>query len=266
MDIQQSLGNGCHIYGFQKPGQSLFDFEIITLRLSVIEWKKHNQKMFLVCNQYFLDYAKETGLIELYDEYKLVEVPESVNQEVFWAAIKIYAYDQYPCGTTFIDIDASLNDAVINYIKPTTRILTAHFDDAKGELENLVYPEGYTRQPWMRERNTFEGLNMCLVCFLDEEIRYEYLQEAKFFMEGNPAQPSDNYSNYGMMVFAEQSLIMDICKHRSAHPDFVMPEFPMDNPPMRHTWRAKCMLKQIQSLRNNYISKVEKLINLQNNT
>ena len=253
---------GCHIYGFKDKSRVLADYELVTLFLSVLEWNRYNGPMNLVCNAFFKEYADEIGLSALYNEIKIIEVPDSVNQEVFWAAIKIYAYDQYPCGTTFIDIDATLREPVTNFITPETKVLAAHFDDASGELDNLVFPDGFVHPDWLRRTYTFQGLNMCLVCFLDEKIRDEYLSVSKAFMENNPANPSENYSNYGMMIFAEQCIIHDLCPDAT----YVMPVFPISNGPMSHLWQKKHIFRQIESEKNEYMERIKTYICSQYNT
>jgi len=260
------LNLGCHIYGFKEKDRVLADYELVTLFLSVLEWNRYNGPINLVCNAYFKDYADSIGLSDLYNEIKVIEVPASVNQEVFWAAIKIYAYDQYPIGTTFIDIDATIRTSVSEYIKPETKILVAHFDDAKGELDNLVFPKDFSHPEWLRKTYTFEGLNMCLVCFLDEQLRGAYLKTAREFMENNQALPSENYSNYGMMIFAEQCVIHDLCKHFKTEPTYVMPVFPVSNGPMSHLWQAKHVFKQIESEKNHYMERIKSYICFQYNT
>lgn len=253
----------CHVYSFRDRTGQLKDYEIAMLRLSVMEWRRVNQGLMVLCsNFYFMDYARRTGFFDIYDDWVQIEVPGSVNQKIFWAAAKIYAYQKMPVGTVFIDIDAALHVDIDEFKQPGTVLICAHEDKAPGELHWLPASDTFVCPKWMRDQRPykFSGYNMAIVCFLSEIVRDKYTDAAIGFMEGNPALPTENYSDWGLMVYAEQRIIWLLLESITGRATYVVPDFKAKPAPMTHLWQGKKFLDQSASARDELFRNMDSFI------
>ena len=84
------------------------DFELFTLIISALEWRKHNGSIKLVTDCVGAEYICSCGLSEVWNriDISLDEMNSlGINENVFWAGAKIYALSrqEYPC--VMIDLD-----------------------------------------------------------------------------------------------------------------------------------------------------------------
>lgn len=213
------------------------DWELAMLVLSALEWRKHNGPIHIAANRPFLDYLSKEGLLFLYDQQIEIEVPSCVNQKVFWAAIKLYAYKAMPIGTWFVDTDCSVGYALPSF---NAKVVAAHFDEATGYLEGVT---------------SLHGLNACILCFNDIELKDRYTSRAISYME--TWQDGVNYSDYGFMVYAEQTMLL-----QEAGSDYalLMPDFPDKVERITHVWANKRLYQSSESARNDFLRRIESYI------
>jgi hypothetical protein len=101
---------GLHSLTFNRP---MADYEVATMALSALAYRVLvGGKMILATDQAGYEYVTKTGLDALYDEIRVVTVPDWVDTQIFWAAGKIFALSQLVddrCPVVSIDLDAVLN-------------------------------------------------------------------------------------------------------------------------------------------------------------
>lgn len=80
----------------------LRDFELMTMLLSALSWRKHNGKIDLVTDAAGKEYIEQLGIGFVWDEIKLgldILPAVGIDENVFWTAGKLVALGMYqaPC-------------------------------------------------------------------------------------------------------------------------------------------------------------------------
>lgn len=104
--------NGYHSY-WSKPRLaqghrlSVSDYELLTMGLSVAQFRKLGYKMTLVTDSIGAQFYEQLGVTCLYDEVLTdLDKVAGVDPNIFWAAGKLYAYELMPTPSISIDLDA----------------------------------------------------------------------------------------------------------------------------------------------------------------
>ena len=88
--------------------QNLQDFELMTMILSALSWRKHNGKIDLVTDVAGKGYIEKLGIGFVWDEIKLgLDILQAVgiDENTFWAAGKLVALGMYQSPCAVIDLD-----------------------------------------------------------------------------------------------------------------------------------------------------------------
>jgi hypothetical protein len=224
---------GIHTYSFAPFTRfELGEREKLVMAASAIQWQKHNGPIALVCDEPFFDFVTREGLDELYvDIQPLPEIPSTINQNSFWAAAKIYSYLLAPVGSFHIDTDVVLNGPI-----PDAECVLhiAHKDVLESpaglfhyQATNLSSPPDYQAPHWLRgPHNDWHGypkspvsgtgyamfgFNTSVFCLNNAALLKEYCDASIAFMNNNPC--TENLRGWGLMVWAEQVMLMDFAKH-----------------------------------------------------
>ncbi len=71
---------------------SMQDYELLTMILSALMWRKMNGPITLYGDARAIDYVEGQGLSHIWNGgIKEIQVPDSISPGVFWAAGKLYA-------------------------------------------------------------------------------------------------------------------------------------------------------------------------------
>ena len=80
------------------------DFDILTMILSALYWKKNNGNIDLIADEENISYVKSKCLETLWDN--IYEIPNyDINREMFWAGGKIFALREQKTPIAMIDTD-----------------------------------------------------------------------------------------------------------------------------------------------------------------
>ena len=188
---------------------SLDDFEIFTLILSALEWKKFNGEIFLCTDSRGKEFFQDVGILEIWDgvSTSLDEMDAmAIDENIFWAGAKIFALEQqnFPC--VMIDLDFIVWQK-LDFDKFKTDIAVIH-----RESTNLpCYPD----KNYFHFKNNFalpenlnwslEPCNTAFAYFGDRNFVQEYCKFAFDFMKS--AAPQENQGGWDLlpyMVFVEQ--------------------------------------------------------------
>ena len=99
------------------------DFDILTMILSALYWKKNNGSIDLMADKENIAYVKSISLEILWDN--ILELPPyDINREMFWAGGKIFALREQKTPIAMIDTDMIVWNDISS--KLTEKIVAIH--------------------------------------------------------------------------------------------------------------------------------------------
>lgn len=191
--------------------KSIKNFELLTMILSALNWKKYNGEIKLVADELGIKYIEKHNLNSIWDDIELLEMPSEFNHKPFWAAGKLYALKQQKVPCVLIDNDFIVWKNIEEYLK--NDIVVAHTEDIS---KNYCYPE----KEYFKMKKEYFKMNKkykfnssyswkvkpCNTAFLyikDLIFKDFYISESLNFMRNCIEAENDVCS----MVFAEQRLL-----------------------------------------------------------
>ena len=181
------------------------DYEVLTMILSALMWRKHNGGIRLCADAEAIAFVEKMGLYHIWNlGIEEITVPEAVPEKVFWAAGKLYSLKKMQMPAVMVDLDLIIWKDIRNIIKDTD-ICAIHregiFPDVYPGKEFFHMKQEYRFDPdW-----SFEVLpvNTCMLYIADEAFKNYYVDSSITFME-NCLETEENLCH---MVFAEQRLL-----------------------------------------------------------
>ena len=231
-------------FALKNPGAAyrIDDFDLLSTVLSALMWRERNGPVKLYADKRARDYYDSLGLLDLWDagvDTEVVEnIPDTVNQQIFWAAAKIFALRNEPTPVAMIDTDLIVWRSLAEELdgKP---FAVLHREEL---LEFCYLPAD-----WLKKREGYrfdpewdwavKPCNMALAYFSDPGFKQYYTGCAIDFMTDNSEYPMDMVSQ---MVFAEQRLAA-MCAVQMNIPihHFLDDPFQRDNRSFSHIWGGK---------------------------
>lgn len=204
-----------HTFRVRRSGQdfALADFELFTIAISTLEWRKHNGFIKLVTDNIGVKYFHECGLSEAWNsiDVTLDEIKSfDIDEDVFWAGAKILALSQQDSPCVMIDLDFILWQNV-DFTAFDKSLAVIHRED----IYQPVYPpedffrfhHGWQLPDWLDW--SAHPCNGALVYFGSQRFIREYTTFALEFMQ--KANAGDDRLSY--MVFAEQRWMAMCAEH-----------------------------------------------------
>lgn len=196
----------------EKKNKEFFmqDFELLTMILSVLEWRKHNGPVKLVADDIALDFIRQKKLLGIFDDgYERLIVDEDIDAEVFWAAGKLFALKQMQEECAMVDLDLIVWKNLEEAMKASD-IFVIHREDITEDIypgkdyftmaDNYRYPEGFSWEA--------KPCNTALLYIKDIEFKNLYVDEAIKFMKACKVEKD----NLKPMVFAEQRMLAGLAE------------------------------------------------------
>lgn len=190
------------------------DFEILTMILSALKWRQNNGSIKMVTDKIGAAYYKSLGIESIWDlgiETVLDDIKkDDFNNQVYWAAGKIYSLQKQTSPIAMIDTDFIVWEDISMYLSDS-KLSTIH----KEELNKYVYPEkDYFNMAGSYEFDIFWDWTVlpCNTGFAyinDNDFKEYYTKTSIDFMKNSI--PDDN--KITNMVFAEQRLF-SICAEK----------------------------------------------------
>ena len=192
-----------------KTNFNLADFEIFTIILSALEWRRFNGEIFLCADSRGKKFFQDIGILEIWDgvETSLDEMDSiGIDENIFWAGAKFFALKDknFPC--VIIDLDFIVWKK-LDFEKFQDNIAVIH-----RESTNLpCYPDKdyfYFKNNFALPENlnwSLEPCNTAFAYFGDKNFVQEYCKFAFEFMKS--AAPEKNQFGWDLlpyMVFVEQ--------------------------------------------------------------
>lgn len=205
--------------------QNLQDFELMTMILSALSWRKHNGKIDLVTDAAGKEYIDDMGISFVWDEIKLgldILSAVDINENVFWAAGKLVALGMYQSPCAMLDLDfivwKQLNFSELDH---DYDVVTIHDEKVNNDVyphkEFFAFKDGSFWQAFVQELDwQAPALNTAFAYFPCEQLRYDYCQKALSFMvhvnQSNLLNKLGLWGGLPYMVFAEQRLLAMLAK------------------------------------------------------
>ena len=184
---------------------TLADFEIFTLILSALEWRKHNGEIFLCTDTTGKNFLAELDLWNGVDT-SLDEMDSlGIDEKVFWAGAKLFALSKQPLPCVMIDLDFIVWQTLdfvalenkIGVIHRESRDLLCYPDENYFCFKNFSLP---AELDW-----SLEPCNAALVYFGEKNFVRRYVEFAFEFMKAaKPPTQQRGWDLLPYMVFVEQ--------------------------------------------------------------
>lgn len=239
-------------------------FEVVCMALSALMWRKLNGPIKFYADTPTYNWFKGNDLLDLWDggvdNTTLDQIPESVNQTIFWAGSKLYALRAEPAPVAMVDTDIIIWKALGQKMRgPLTVLHREDLIDCYLPKEYLKIRPGYKFDPEWSWR--VRPCNTAFAFFRDQEFKDSYTRSAIDFMTGNDEYPMEMVSQ---MVFAEQRLLaMEANKYGLKINTLVDDPYQSDNDIFTHLWGAKNIARrdpdQCDSLVRAMMNKIKEL-------
>ena len=181
------------------------DFEIFTMILSALEWRKNNGEIKLVTDKKGRDFVQKYGIENIWNEMELSldemdNLP--INENVFWAGAKILALSKQKSPCVMIDLDFIVWKQ-LDFSQYENELAVIH----RESVNNGVYPQqDYFKVNKFNFNEKWDwsllACNTAFAFFGNEELRQYYCKKALDFMLD--VDIKEDFLCY--MVFAEQRL------------------------------------------------------------
>ena len=233
------------------------DFDILTMILSTLYWRKNNGNIKLVADKQVISYVINKKLEFIWNEIQEIE-DYDINRNMFWAGGKIFALKEQESPIVMLDTDM----IVWNDISPKLKkkVVAIHdepiiLDIYKGKdyfkmKNNYVFNDSFD---W-----TVYPSNTALLYIEDEEFKDFYCKESIRFMRSS----QDDSDTLSYMVFAEQRLLSMCAKLKKINIGYMI-QYPKDlgsQDDFTHLWGYKKALEYDESERKSFCRRCVKRI------
>ena len=217
------------------------DFDILTMILSALYWKKNNGNIDLIADEENISYVKSKSLETLWDN--IYEIPNyDINREMFWAGGKIFALREQKTPIAMIDTDMIVWSDIST--KLNEKIVAIH-------NEPLI-PEIYKVKEYFKMKKDYKfdhrldwnvyPSNTAFLYISDKEFKNFYCNESIRFMQSS----QDDSDTLSYMVFAEQRLLSMCAKISDINIGYMInyPENLGNQDDFTHLWGYKKVLAE----------------------
>lgn len=233
------------------------DFDILTMILSALYWRKNNGNIKLVADKQVISYLINKKLEFIWNEIQEIE-DYDINRNMFWAGGKIFALKEQESPIVMLDTDM----IVWNDISPKLKekVVAIHdepiiLDIYKGKdyfkmKNNYVFNDSFD---W-----TVHPSNTALLYIEEEEFKDFYCKESIKFMRSS----QDDSDTLSYMVFAEQRLLSMCAKLKNINIGYMI-QYPKDlgsQDDFTHLWGYKKALEYDESERKSFCRRCVKRI------
>jgi len=255
-------------------------FEVLTMILSCLYWKKFQGPIKLYCDRPFINYIAKLGIQSIWDEIDILtldqELSEDVNKDTFWAYCKMYVHTLQKEPFVSLDIDLFQN---MPYDYTTHDVMFSHVETSdvqNGELppHGVFYYPNYHEWDMFKDRfdkfpdiNIDEtAFNVSVLAVNNLDLIKDWMEVSESFMKNNIFDPQEitthgrekilhTIHSSSLMTFAEQRLLAAVTKSKGYSWKSLIDltysgalqtweEGNMNNPGITHLWGWKKQYKQ----------------------
>ena len=196
-------------------GIFLHDFELFTMLLSALEWRRNNGAIKLVTDRIGAAYIHEHGISDAWDEIEVIldEMDDlGIDEGGFWAGAKIFALSRQTAPCMMMDLDFILWQPM-DFAHYGSDLAVIH----REEIQPSIYPskkffkfrDGWRLPDWLDW--TVRPCNGAFVYFGSQRFIQTYTSFALTFMQRADAV----VDRLCYMLFAEQRWMAMCAAHLS---------------------------------------------------
>lgn len=260
-------------------------FEVITMAMSCLYWKKLYGPVKLYCDKPFLEYIKKLDLIWLWDEIDSTTIDSvlvpNVNYDIFWAYPKMVINSLQTEPFASLDLDLFLSEK-LNFNDEDIYYSHIELGDAHNEGNEKItcvsYPDFHK---WDRFKSVLTKLNelnipdwvinVSIVVFNNTEICKKLLQYTEEFIVGNYYKPKGQIHPATPMTFVEQRMLAAIVENFNyTHKSIIGNKYdPVEskfinsenfkNPGITHLWglKHKFRVDMFEEMKRDFTKEIE---------
>lgn len=194
-----------------KKKKHIDDFEIFTMILSALQWKKLNGSICLMTDKCGLEFVNKYKLNSVWDniDTSLDELDRlNIDEHIFWAGAKLFALSKQKTPCVMMDLDFIVWKK-LNFNVFAKQLAVIHRED----VNNDVYPtkEYFAKNTSLLNHQwnwQIKACNTAFAYFGDEQLKQNYCRYAFNFMRNANTQAKPNIcKELVYMVFAEQRML-----------------------------------------------------------
>lgn len=192
---------------------TLAEFELFTMAISALEWRKHNGCIQLTTDGVGAEYLYKQGMTDVWDNTEVIldEIRSlGIDENVFWAGAKIFALSQQKSPCVMMDLDFVLWKS-IDFDRFGKSLAVIHREDIYEPIyppkDFFCFQNGWQLPNWLDW--SVRPCNGALVYFGSHRFIQEYTTFALEFMQKSATK--DDRLSY--MVFAEQRWMAMCAEH-----------------------------------------------------
>lgn len=249
MDAIHSLWSKPNI---SKNAPIMQDFEILTAILSALKWKQKNGSISMITDSYGADFLYSLGISDIWDniDTQLDLIPQSIDENAFWAGGKIFALSCCNSPIVSLDTDFIVWDT-LNFPENSAAIHKENLNEVYPNLPDFL-EFGYDLD--------FEVLpcNTAFIYINNNDFLKLYTRKAIEFMNKFPV------NSLSYMLFAEQRLFSMCAKKLNLKiSEFMMLDklLSSENKSFTHLWGDKNRFKHNKKEKNIFIQKLFNRLN-----
>ena len=258
MDGFYSIWTGPFFQKEKNRGKQFFmqDYELLTIILSVYAYKASNGETMIYLDKPAIDYLDSIKMLPIFDKGVFpLNVDETINPKIFWAAGKLEALKSLKDKAVMIDLDLIIWKNLEDFFKDAV-IYGIHREEIRNEIYSDPYlfkcKDGFK----LRDDLSLSALplNTAMLYIDDLAFTHMYASESLNFMKGC----DEKYDNLKPMVFAEQRYISMLAE-KNNKPIKTMFPFAGDigyQEYFTHIWGHKNILKYNFEERKKYNNRI----------
>jgi hypothetical protein len=186
------------------------DYQLITLILSALYWKKNYGEIVLYTDKRMVDFLKRTGIydLHLWDEIntEIIEnVPDIINPNIYWAGAKLFVAKELEPPFVLLDVDA--------YFKKHYEF-DYNMDLMYFHLEDMTYPHYPQPKLFIDQYPKIDmnipqfATNVAVLFINNKKLLEEYTYHAIEFMMNPNHNIIKQYDTFSVrIIFIEQVLL-----------------------------------------------------------
>ena len=199
---------GIHtIYSTNGRYKKFYYFELLQLMLSSLTWRKYNGDINLYCDDSFKSVIDELDISWFWDSIdytSLKQIPEDINQDIFWTYPKMFIHSLQKDPFCSIDADLYLTKSIQDHKED---IVFSHYEI---DLHENTYPNFYElelfREVFNYQSIESSAINTCLVQFNRLDVLEPLMEITNKFVTKDYTKFFD-YPSHSWTIYCEQKVL-----------------------------------------------------------
>lgn len=204
---------GIHtIYSTNGRYKKFYYFELLQLMLSSLTWRKYNGDINLYCDDSFKSVIDELDISWFWDSIdytSLKQIPEDINQDIFWTYPKMFVQSLQKDPFTSIDADLYLT-IPISQFKEDVVYGHREIDNHQVTYPDLYNMEGF-RDIFGHRQLVDDAINTSIITFNRLDVLKPLMEITNEFVRSKYIKYY-NFTSTQWTIYCEQKLLSTLLK------------------------------------------------------